>query len=191
MVVKFDLRVNKGTPVSDHIYSALLFFAVLFMFCSIAVICAGLYGIDSANARITALADERESLSEQLSVLKAEIVGLDSELGEMEKRAEFQITGLPAVDFLSELPEILPEGIVIEELAMTEGKSIFKGAAERNIDIVNFCDELESSFSVRTVGVPSISAAKNGDKEMRNFSLEVEMRPLREVVLMREDGASK
>lgn len=193
MVVKFDLRIRKDTSKtdSDRIYSALIIVAVIFLFCSFAVYCSGLYGIHSARERVTVLTKEQEALSEQLASLKTELSVLDSDLKDVEERAEFLITGLPACDFLSELTEILPDGVVVEELDLAEGKAMFRGVAENNRDIASFCEVLEGSSCVCAVGVPSISTVMRNGIEMRGFSVEVEMRTLQDVVLMRKGGATR
>lgn len=194
MVVKLDLRSAKQELHTEEDKSPrhyiLFSLAALFVLAALALFALGSYRFYSLGRMADNVAAERHADDEQLERANAELDRLTNENSALEARLDFVLGDIPSVEFLYELNERLIDGIVVESLTMTQTTASLKGVAFADEEVLEFGEELLKASSVRSVSLPVISAAKRNGANLRAFSIELALNPLRDIALSASSGSS-
>ena len=191
MVAKLDLRIPGRTKSKAEAETGLKHYlvfaaAVAFLFTVLAVLLLGGWKLYSLHNEKLAAIDAKNTLSQNSDIMNTEYARLNAEASSLDSRLSYMLDDIPAVEVLTTLDTLLPNGVVLESVSIGGGKATFKGTALKEEAALQFVNKLSSASFVSSVNVPDITNVQLRNIKARSFSVECVLRPTREIL---ESGA--
>jgi len=191
MVAKLDLRIPGRTKSKAEAETGLKHYLVFaaaaaFLFTVLAVLLLGGWKLYSLHNEKLAAIDAKNTLSQNSDIMNAEYARLNAEASSLDSRLSYMLDDIPAVEVLTTLDTLLPNGVVLESVSIGGGKATFKGTALKEEAALQFVNKLSSASFVSSVNVPDITNVQLRNIKARSFSVECVLRPTREIL---ESGA--
>lgn len=182
MVVKLDLRIP-GKETRKEIetgYRHLLVFAAaaLFLFTMIIILGLGTWKFYSLSNEKKDLARMAAAEMQKLQIMDNELKRVVKENDLTEDKLDYMLGDIPSIELLSALSAILPDGVALERVNITQDKALFKGVAHNEKSILLFTDNIASSDLTLSVSLPVITPAVRNGIKVRDFTIECELKPL-------------
>ncbi|MDO5563472.1 MAG: PilN domain-containing protein [Synergistaceae bacterium] len=186
MVVKLDLRIpgRDNYEESDRSYRHLAVFsmAALFFICAFVVYLLIGWKVLSMNSRKTELNSQIVSLTSKVDMVNLEFSKLTSANAKLENGIDFMLGDTPTVEFMSALFTIVPDGLAIDSLKMTNSDLTITGGASSEEAIVTFAANLASSNFVTRAPLPDIKRAAAGSAGKFTFTVQGKLAPLMDII---------
>ena len=191
MVAKLDLRIPGRTKSKAEAETGLKHYLVFaaaaaFLFTVLAVLLLGGWKLYSLHNEKLAAIDAKNTLSQNSDIMNTEYARLNAEASSLDSRLSYMLDDIPAVEVLTTLDTLLPNGVVLESVSIGGGKATFKGTALKEESALQFVNKLSSASFVSSVNVPDITNVQLRNIKARSFSVECVLRPTREIL---ESGA--
>lgn len=191
MVAKLDLRIPGRTKSKAEAETGLKHYLVFaaaaaFLFTVLAVLLLGGWKLYSLHNEKLAAIDAKNTLSQNSDIMNTEYARLNAEASSLDSRLSYMLDDIPAVEVLTTLDTLLPNGVVLESVSIGGGKATFKGTALKEEAALQFVNKLSSASFVSSVNVPDITNVQLRNIKARSFSVECVLRPTREIL---ESGA--
>ena len=191
MVAKLDLRIPGRTKSKTEAETGLKHYLVFaaaaaFLFTVLAVLLLGGWKLYSLHNEKLAAADEKNTLTQNSEIMDKEYARLNGEASSLDARLSYMLDDIPAVEVLTTLDTLLPNGVVLESVSISGGKVTFKGSALKEDAALQFVNKLSGASFVSSVNVPDITNIQLKNIKARSFSVECVLRPTREIL---ESGA--
>jgi len=134
MVAKLDLRIPGRTKSKTEAETGLKHYLVFaaaaaFLFTVLAVLLLGGWKLYSLHNEKLAAADEKNTLTQNSEIMDKEYARLNGEASSLDARLSYMLDDIPAVEVLTTLDTLLPNGVVLESVSISGGKVTFKGSA--------------------------------------------------------------
>lgn len=194
MTVKLDLRIEERVKSKSEAQTGVkhnLVFAAgaAFMFTMLAVLLLGGWKLYSLRREKAVALEEKAAVAQSSGVMDKEYSTLDAEASSLDASLSYMMEDIPAVEVLTTLDALLPNGVVIESVNISGGKVVFKGTALKEDAALQFVNNLSASSFAASVNVPDITNIKLKNLDARAFSVECALRPLREILARGSDSA--
>lgn len=188
MTVKLDLRIPgkykiKLDEPENSFRHYLLFSAVAAFFLIVSsVLLLGSWKVYSINAGIKKIEARKSSIIKNTELMDKELVRLTGEADLVDQKLDFVLADIPSIEVMIGLDRIMPEGLVLDSLVVSQGQAMFKGTALDEEDIMLFVDRLTDSKIVLSVEVPVIKNSKMKQYNVKTFSITCKLRTMREIL---------
>ncbi|MBR4400618.1 MAG: PilN domain-containing protein [Synergistes sp.] len=188
MVVKLDLRINKQNEASVSVsggksrhYYVLFAVGALFLLSSLLIFSRGIWRSYELRSEKTAFESQAEKNLEKTAVIDAEFKRLEAQNKDASEKLDFVLSGAPVIEFLYELGERTPDGVVIESLSMSPESAVLKGVAFADEEVLELVEALSSAGSVASIAMPVINGGQREGISLRQFSMELKLNPLQQI----------
>jgi|GEM_PF-600765 len=188
MVVQLDLRVpgkhiklklESEKKLSHYfVFSA----AAAFMLTVVAVLLLSAWKFYSLNGEKNDFISEKNTAEQNLAIMEKEFSRLSSEAGAIDAKLDYMLGDVPSVEIMTALDPIIPNGVAVKTLTITNDRALFGGAALNAEDVMVFINKLSAAAFVQSVGVPNIKNSQTKNQSACTFSVECKLKPLREIL---------
>ena len=187
MVIKLNLKVGakyKETSKKERSLEHYIVFAAAaaFLLVSATVIIMGSWRLYSLSEDRKALEVRRETVKQSIKLMEAELARLDLEATGIETKLNYMLEEIPAVEIMTSLDPLIPEGIYLESLTLNKGYAVFKGIALEEEDVTAFVNRLSGAPSILSVEVPDIKPSKVKNRKVRSFSIRCALNSLQDIL---------
>ncbi len=187
MVVKLNLKSGvkyKKTAKSEKgpKQYAVLAAAAAFLLVSALVIILGSWKLYSLSGDRQTLALKREDTAKNIKIMEDELARLDQEAAGIDSKLNFMLAELPAVEIMTSMDPLLPQGIYLESLSITRGFVVFKGIALEEENVMVFVNKLSAAPFNLTVEVPVITQKQINRRNVRTFSIRCALESIQNIL---------
>ncbi|MDO4987616.1 MAG: PilN domain-containing protein [Synergistes sp.] len=185
MTVKLNLRSgrkNNAANDSSPEKHAVCLLGALFAAVSVIFFIYGgikLYLLRSECAEITS---ELNRGNDNLASLDREYSTIKERNADIESRYDFVLSGIPAMEFLSELVDAVPDGVIIETVSMNSLRCSLSGIAFDDEEILEFTEKLGTEPAVAHIALPVITTENINGAVLKRYSVEITTKSLAEVL---------
>lgn len=193
MVVRIDLMINKQTESygPDKFRSAGFVMLALFILASALFFLKGIWRSHELDGEKKAVELQLEKNAEKTALIDAEFKRIEAQNAEASRKLDFVLSGAPVIEFLYELGKRMPDGVVIESLDMSNMSAALKGVAFSDEDVLELGEALSYAAGVASVLAPAIKGGQRLGIPLREFSMELKLSPLLEILAERGQGTGK
>lgn len=187
MVVKLNLKAGvkyKKTTKSEKgpKQYAVLAAAAAFFLVSALVIILGSWKLYSLSGDRETLALKREDTAKNIKIMEDELARLDQEAAGIDSKLNFMLAELPAVEIMTSMDPLLPQGIYLESLSITRGFVVFKGIALEEENVMVFVNKLSAAPFNLSVEVPVITQKQINRRNVRTFSIRCALESIQNIL---------
>lgn len=186
MVIKLDLRIpgRDNNEEGDQSYRHLAVFSIaaLFFISAFMVYLLIAWKTVSLNSKKTELTAQISELSGKLAMIDAEFSKLSSANAQLESEIDFMLSDVPSVEFMSALFTLIPEGLAVESLKMTNSDLNIVGTASTEEAVVTFAANLASSHFMTEAPMPDIKRAEAGSAGKFSYTIQGKLNPLIKII---------
>ena len=187
MVIKLNLKVgekykteSKNEKVIKHyvVFAA----AAAFLLVSAVVIILGSWRLYSLSEDKKTFEAKRVTVTQNIKLMEDELARLDLEAADIESKLDFMLEEIPAVELMTSLDPLIPEGIYLESLTLTKTYAEFKGIAIGEENVTDFVNRLSKAPLTLSLEVPVITPTKIKNKNVRSFTIKCVLRDIKEIL---------
>ncbi|MCR5335755.1 MAG: hypothetical protein K6E42_04300 [Synergistes sp.] len=193
MVVRLDLLICKQTESScrcSRLRCAVFAAAAAYILTSALVFSKGLPRSCGLNGEIELLLSRAEKDAAKTALIDAELKRIEARNQDVSEKLDFVLSAAPVIEFLCDLSGHAPESLVIESLSMSDTSAVLKGSALADEDVLELAEALPSSVCVASVSLPVINGGIRHGIPLREFSMELKLAPLREILTKEKQAAA-
>ena len=186
MVIKLNLKVGakyKTTSKKEQGLEHYIVFSIAaaFLLVSAAVIIFGSWKLYSLSEDRKALEARRANATQSIKLMETELARLDTEAAAIDGKLNYMLEEVPAVEIMTSLDPMIPDGIYLESLTLNKGYAVYKGIALEEEDVTAFVNRLSGAPSTLSIEVPDIKPAKVKNRNVRTFSIRCAINNIRDI----------
>ena len=187
MVVKLNLIVDakyKTDSKQEKVIKHYVVFAAAaaFLLVSAVVIILGSWRLYSLSEDKKAFEAKRVTLTQNIKLMQDELGRLYLEAADIEGKLNFMLEDIPAVELMTSLDPLIPEGVYLESLNITKTYAEFKGIAIDDQNVTDFVNRLSKASFTISVEVPIITPTKIKNKNVRSFIIKCALSDIKEIL---------
>jgi len=187
MVVKLNLIVDakyKTDSKQEKVIKHYVVFAAAaaFLLVSAVVIILGSWRLYSLSEDKKILEAKRVTLTQNIKLMQDELGRLDLEAADIEGKLNFMLEDIPAVELMTSLDPLIPDGVYLESLNITKTYAEFKGIAIDDENVTDFVKRLSKAPFTISVEVPIITPTKIKNKNVRSFTIKCAISDIKEIL---------
>ena len=187
MVIKLNLKVGAKYKTASKREQGLehyIIFAIAaaFLLVSAAAILLGSWKLYSLSEDRKALEARRVTVTQNIKLMEAELARLDTEAAAIDSRLGYMLDEVPAVEVMTSLDPMIPEGIYLESLTLNKGYAVYKGIALQEENVTDFVNKLAKAPSTLSIEVPDIKPTKIKNRNVRSFSIRCAINSIQDIL---------
>ena len=187
MVIKLNLRADAKYKTASKKEKALEHYVVFavaaaFLLVSAAVIILGSWRLYSLSEERKAFESKRVTVTQSIKLMEEELARLNLEAEDIENKLNFVLGDIPAVELMTSLDPLIPDGIYLESLNLTKTYAEFKGIAIDEETVTNFVNRLSKAPFTLSVEVPVSTPTKIKNKNVRSFTIKCATNDIKEIL---------